>query len=111
MITSDRRARMLLCCAVEGGDPAVAELVQNLGAEGAKPRSLRALGEPVARRAARITAEVFERLAKAAAARFVVPVMRSGRADLMIFDMSNPSSGAAGSRLVYGCAVQGIWLT
>jgi len=31
------------------------------------------LGEPVARRAAQITAEVFERLAKAAAARFVVP--------------------------------------
>jgi hypothetical protein len=35
MITSDRRARMLLSCAVEGGDPAVAELVHDLGAEGA----------------------------------------------------------------------------
>jgi hypothetical protein len=35
MITSVRRARMLLCCAVEGGDPAVVELVQNLGADGA----------------------------------------------------------------------------
>ena len=35
MISSDRRARMLLSYAMEGGDLAVAELVQNLGAEGA----------------------------------------------------------------------------
>jgi hypothetical protein len=26
---------MMLSCAIDGGDPAVAELVQNLGAEGA----------------------------------------------------------------------------
>ena len=112
MITSDRRARLSLCCAVEGGDPAVAELVQNLGAEGAWAKIIEGvLGEPVARRAAQITAEVFERLAKRRRRVSWFRVMRSGRADLMIFDMSNPSSGAAGSRFVYGCAVQGIWLT
>jgi hypothetical protein len=33
MINSDRRARMLLTCAMEGGDPAVTELVQSIGAE------------------------------------------------------------------------------
>jgi len=74
MITSDRRARMLLSCAVEGGDPAVAELVQNLGAEGAWAKIIEGvLGEPVAQRAAQVTVDVFERLAEAAAARFVVP--------------------------------------
>jgi hypothetical protein len=35
MITSERKARMMLSCAIDGGDPAVADLVQNLGAEGA----------------------------------------------------------------------------
>ena len=35
MINSDRRARMLVSCAMDGGDPAVAELVHNIGAEGA----------------------------------------------------------------------------
>ena len=74
MITSDRRARMSLCCAVEGGEPAVAELVQNLGAEGAWAKIIEGvLGEPVAQRAAQIRVDVFERLAEAAAARFVVP--------------------------------------
>jgi hypothetical protein len=33
MISPDRRAQMLLCCAADGGDPAIADLVQNLGAE------------------------------------------------------------------------------
>jgi predicted Rossmann fold nucleotide-binding protein DprA/Smf involved in DNA uptake len=65
---------MLLCCAVEGGDPAVAELVQNLGAEGAWAKIMEGvLGEPVAQRAAQVRVEVFERLAEAARARFVVP--------------------------------------
>jgi DNA processing protein len=74
MITSDRRARMLLSCAVEGGDPDVAELVQNLGAEGAWAKIIEGvLGEPVAQRAAQVRVDVFERLAEAAAARFVVP--------------------------------------
>jgi DNA processing protein len=74
MITSDRRARMLLSCAVEGGDPAIAELVQNLGAEGAWAKIIEGvLGEPVAQRATQVRVDVFERLAAAAAARFVVP--------------------------------------
>src|SRR4029434_9332319 len=74
MIRSDRRARMLLSGAVEGGDPAVAELVHNLGAEGAWAKIIEGfLGEPVAQRAAQVRVDVFERLAEAAAARFWVP--------------------------------------
>jgi len=65
---------MLLSCAIDGGDPAVAELVQNLGAEGAWAKIIEGLlGEPVAHRAARVTVDVFERLAAAATARFIVP--------------------------------------
>ena len=49
MITSDRRARMLLGCAMDAGDPAVADLVQNLGADGAWAKITEgALGEPAA---------------------------------------------------------------
>ena len=74
MATSDRRARMRLSCAIDGGDPAVAELVQKLGAEGAWAKIIEgALGEPTAQRAARVTVEVFERLATAASARFIIP--------------------------------------
>jgi DNA processing protein len=74
MIMSDRRARMLLSCGLEGGEPTVAELVQNLGAEGAWAKIIEGvLGEPAAERAARVTVDDVERLAKAAAARFVVP--------------------------------------
>jgi DNA processing protein len=55
MITSDRRARILLSCAVEGGDPEVAELVHNLAAEGAWAKITKGvLGEPVAQRAAKV---------------------------------------------------------
>ena len=54
MITSDRTARMMLSCAIDGGDPAVAELVQNLGAEGAWAKIIEGvLGEPAAQRAVR----------------------------------------------------------
>jgi DNA processing protein len=74
MITSDRRARLMLSCAIDGGDPTVAELVQNLGAEGVWAKIIEGvLGEPAAQRAAQVNVEVFERLADAAAARFVVP--------------------------------------
>jgi DNA processing protein len=65
---------MLLSCAVDAGDPAVAELVQNLGAEDAWAKIIEGLlGEPIAHRAARVTVDVFQRLADAAAARFIVP--------------------------------------
>jgi DNA processing protein len=72
MIKSDRRARMMLGCAMDGGDLAVADLVQHLGAEGAWAKITEgALGEPAAERAARVSVDVIERLAKAAALRFV----------------------------------------
>jgi DNA processing protein len=65
---------MMLSCAIDGGEPAVAELVQNLGAEGAWTKIIEGgLGEPTAHRAARVTLDVFEPLAKATSARFVVP--------------------------------------
>ena len=74
MISSDRRARMLLSYAMEGGDLAVAELVQNLGAEGAWAKIIEGvLGEPAAERAGRITIDVVERLAKTTATRFIMP--------------------------------------
>jgi hypothetical protein len=74
IMSSDRRARMMLCCAMDGGDPVVADLVQNLGAEGAWAKITEGgLGEPAAARAARVSISVVERLAKAAAMRFVIP--------------------------------------
>jgi DNA processing protein len=74
MISSDRRARMMLSCALDGGDLAVAELVHDLGAEGAWAKIIEGvLGEPAAERAAGISVDASERLARAAAARFVIP--------------------------------------
>jgi len=74
VIDSDRRARMLLSCAMEGGDLLVAELVRNLGAEGAWAKIIEGvLGEPAAQRAARVAVDVVERLASAAAMRFIGP--------------------------------------
>jgi DNA processing protein len=74
MINSDRRARMLLSCVMEGGDPAVAELVQSIGAETAWAKiSEGVLGEPAAQRAAAVPTDAVEQLAKASAMRFVVP--------------------------------------
>jgi DNA processing protein len=74
MIKSDRRARIMLGCAMEAGDLAVADLVQNLGAQGAWAKIIEgALGEPAAERAARVAMEVVERVAKAAEMRFIVP--------------------------------------
>jgi DNA processing protein len=73
-MSSDRRARMMLSCAVDSGDPIVADLVQNLGAEGAWAKIIEGvLGEPNAERAARVSGDTVERLAKTTAMRFVVP--------------------------------------
>jgi DNA processing protein len=73
-IISDRRARMLLSSAIDSGDPAVAELVHNIGAEGAWTKIIEGLlGEPAAQRAAQVKPDVVERLAKAAAVRFIIP--------------------------------------
>jgi hypothetical protein len=67
MIKSDRRARIMLGCAMEGGDLTVADLVQHQGAEAAWAKIIEgALGEPAAERAARVSMEVVERVAKAA---------------------------------------------
>jgi DNA processing protein len=74
VISSDRRARMMLACAIEGGDLAAADLVRKLGAEGAWAKIIEGgLGDPVAERAARIKIDVVERVAKRAAMRFVIP--------------------------------------
>jgi DNA processing protein len=74
MISSDRRARMMLACAMDGGDLAAAELVQNLGAEDAWAKIIEgALGEPAAERAIRIKIDVVEPAARAAGIRFIVP--------------------------------------
>jgi DNA processing protein len=64
----------MLCSAMDGGDPVVADLVQSLGAEGAWAKITEGgLGEPAAERAARISITVVERRAHAAAMRFIVP--------------------------------------
>jgi DNA processing protein len=61
MITSDRGARMLLGCAMDAGDPAVADLVQNLGADAAWAKITEgALGEPAAERAALLSLDLRE---------------------------------------------------
>jgi DNA processing protein len=59
---------------MDGGDPAVVELVGARGAEGAWTAILEgALGEPAAERAARVPVGLAERLAAEAGARFVIP--------------------------------------
>jgi DNA processing protein len=71
---AERRARLCLSCTVDGGDPAVVELVGRHGPEGAWTRIRGgALGEPMAQRAVRLCLASVERLATEAGARFVVP--------------------------------------
>ena len=66
---------MALACAMDAGDPAVADLVERLGASEAWAADRRGcLGEPAARAGARrSTSTPLERLRPAASARFVVP--------------------------------------
>ena len=102
---------MMLSCAIDGGEPAVAELVQNLGAEGAWAKIIEGvLGEPAAERATR-----HHRRVRAAGQRRRAfpsyPATTSGRQGLMICDMSRPSSGAVASRSACGFAVQDISLS
>ena len=71
---AERRARMSLSCALDGGDPLVVELVARHGPEGAWTRILNgALGEPTAERAACLSLESVDRLADRAGARFLIP--------------------------------------
>ena len=72
--TADRQARLALSCVMDGGDPAVAELVERAGAEGAWHKVREgALGEPAATRAAALSVRRVAALARAAGIRFVVP--------------------------------------
>jgi DNA processing protein len=74
MSGSDRVARMSLCCTMDGGDPVVAELIGDLGAQGAWAKIGEGiLGEPAARRAGAVSVETIEREAAAAGIRFLVP--------------------------------------
>ncbi len=71
---SERTARMLLGCALDGGDPAVVELVEVRGAAGAWAAVVDGfLGEPAAARASRVQPGLAERLADGCGARFVIP--------------------------------------
>ncbi len=102
--SSERRARLALSCTVDGGDPMVADLVARRGPECAWA-SIRsgALGEPTAERAARLSLSAVDRLADAAAARFIVPgdeEWPAGLADL----------GHAGEIQRRGGEPYGLWL-
>ena len=71
---SERDARTALSCAVDGGEPEAALLVERLGAQGAWAKiGEGALGEPLARRAAATDVQVVQRLADRSGTRFVVP--------------------------------------
>ena len=59
---SEKAARMALSCAVDGGEPEAAQLVERLGAQGAWAKIEEgALGEPLARRAAATDVRSVER--------------------------------------------------
>src|SRR3712207_5582176 len=74
MAMSDRAARMALTAVTEGGDPAVAELVENLGAQGAWAKVVEGLlGEALACRAAGLDAERLSGAAQRSGIRLVVP--------------------------------------
>ena len=65
---------MALTCAMDGGDPAVGELVERMGAQAAWNRIIEgALGDAAARRARGTQLDLVDRLAVATQTRFVVP--------------------------------------
>ena len=95
---------MLLSCAMDCGDPAVAELVQNISAEGAWAKIIEGvLGEPAAQRAARVSVDAVERQAKAAAMRYVVPGDEEWPAGLADLRHAEPIQRRGGEPL-------GLWL-
>lgn len=72
--TADRQARLALSCAMDGGDPAVADLLERVGAEDAWQKVREgALGDPAAARAAALSVRRVEGLARATGVRFMVP--------------------------------------
>jgi len=95
---------MLLSCAMDCGDPAVAELVQNISAEGAWAKIIEGvLGEPAAQRAARVSVDAVEGQAKAAAMRYVVPGDEEWPAGLADLRHAEPIQRRGGEPL-------GLWL-
>ena len=71
---SERAARLALSGAMDGGDPAVAELIDRLGAKEAWAAiGEGALGEPTARRAAATDVQQLLARARMVGARFVIP--------------------------------------
>ena len=82
---------------MDGGDPAVAELIANLGAEGAWAKiGEGVLGEPAAQRAAALSVETIALGADAAEVRFVVPgdeEWPAGLADLQYVDAIQRRAG------------------
>ena len=110
MTQTERAARMALSCAMDGGDPAVVELVKRLGAAGAWRRILEgALGEPAARRAAGTQVDLAVRLAQQARARFVVPGDEEWPSAVDDLARAGRSSVAAGCRSGCGCAGRVTW--
>jgi DNA processing protein len=95
---SEKRARLALSCAVDGGEPEAARLVARVGAQGAWAKIAEgALGEPLARRAAATDVEAVERFAARVGARFVVPGEEewvSGLEDLAHVDPIQRRGGA-----------------
>ena len=71
---SERRARMALSCAVDGGEPDAGQLVARIGPQAAWAKITEGLlGEPLARRAAATDVDAVQRLTERLGARFVVP--------------------------------------
>ena len=71
---SERETRMALSCAMDGGDPAVVDMVAERGAIGAWAAiKAAALGTAAAERAERVSLELAERMAREAGVRFIVP--------------------------------------
>ena len=71
---SERSIRLALCCSVDAGEPAVAELVVTAGPAVAWAKVVEGgFGEPLARRAAAVDLPATLRLADHSGARFVIP--------------------------------------
>ena len=101
---SERRARLALSCATDGGEPAVADLVARVGGEEAWQMVLGgALGEPVAQRAAAVSVDVAQQLAAATRTRFVVPGDEEWPEGLADLDHADPIQRRGGVPI-------GLWL-
>jgi hypothetical protein len=90
---------MMLSCAIDGGHPTVAELAQNLGAEGAWAKIIEgALGEPAAEPPLGFRSMWLRGWPQRPRCALSFRAIRSGLTGLMIFDMPSPSSAVAACR-------------